>query len=333
MQRINWNYESVKKFIEVDSESDCKLISQEYLTNKTDLEVQCKCGEVFTTKFNKFKDRNKRQCNKCSIKNRTAKIIKQIKFNCDYCGKENSQIPSQYNKCKYHFCDNRCASMWRSENLTGENNPLYKKESHVKYNCDCCGKESECPKFHYNRYKNHFCSKKCKAEWQSIHKSGENSPIWKYGEITYQCDMCEKNNTTSVADYNKHKNHFCSKECKAEWQSIHIRRENHPRWDPSITQEEREDSRRYVEYDDWRKKVYERDNYTCQCCGEIGNGSNLNAHHLNGYKWDVENRTNVNNGITLCETCHKEFHGVYGKGKNTKEQFEEFLINKFNKSA
>ena len=36
----------------------------------------------------------------------------------------------------------------------------------------------------------------------------------------------------------------------------------------------------------------------------------------------------LNNGICLCKKCHKEFHGKYGWGKNTKEQFDDFIIFK-----
>lgn len=71
----------------------------------------------------------------------------------------------------------------------------------------------------------------------------------------------------------------------------------------------------------WSIKVKKRDNKKCVICG---NDKKLNAHHLNGYNWDIENRDNVNNGVTLCEICHHEFHKIYGGGGNTKEQFEEF---------
>lgn len=110
--------------------------------------------------------------------------------------------------------------------------------------------------------------------------------------------------------------------------------ENNHNYNPYLTKEERELKRNYIgedSYNSWRKSVYKRDNYTCQCCGNIKNGD-FNAHHLNGWNWDKEHRVDVNNGITLCEECHKEFHNLYGYGNNTKYQFEEFLNNK-NKSA
>lgn len=51
----------------------------------------------------------------------------------------------------------------------------------------------------------------------------------------------------------------------------------------------------------------------------------LNAHHIRNYSSDKENRFNVNNGITLCVDCHKEFHHRYGNKNNSYEQLKVFL--------
>lgn len=62
------SYEDVKRFIEVESESGCKLISKTYINNATPLKMKCKCGEDFEVTFNKFNSRGRKQrhCEKCS---------------------------------------------------------------------------------------------------------------------------------------------------------------------------------------------------------------------------------------------------------------------------
>lgn len=66
------------------------------------------------------------------------------------------------------------------------------------------------------------------------------------------------------------------------------------------------DFRRTPEYIKWRKAVYERDDYTCQICGK--RGGTLNAHHIKHFAKNKDLRTDINNGITLCEDCHKAIH-------------------------
>lgn len=61
-----WTYEQVKYFVE--NESACKLLSTEYKNNRTKMLFLCKCGKKFSTSFEKFKHRNKRQCNGCGKK-------------------------------------------------------------------------------------------------------------------------------------------------------------------------------------------------------------------------------------------------------------------------
>mgnify|MGYP002511606325 CR=1 FL=1 len=100
-------------------------------------------------------------------------------------------------------------------------------------------------------------------------------------------------------------------------------KENHYCYNPNLTEEERQDNIDTSERREWRKKVYERDNYICRCCGK--QGGRLNAHHLNGYNWDKDNRYNVDNGVTLCEECHGKFHRIYGYGNNTSEQYQKYI--------
>ena len=96
--------------------------------------------------------------------------------------------------------------------------------------------------------------------------------------------------------------------------------ENHPNWKGGISRD-RERHMATVEYKEWRQGVYQRDNFTCQIC--FGKSNKLNAHHLNNYANFPEQRTLLENGVTLCEDCHKDFHSIYGNNC-TREHFLEF---------
>lgn len=66
------------------------------------------------------------------------------------------------------------------------------------------------------------------------------------------------------------------------------------------------DYRKTKEYIEWRAQVFERDNFQCQICGQIG--GTLNAHHIKEFSKYEGLRYEVGNGVTLCEACHRELH-------------------------
>lgn len=66
------------------------------------------------------------------------------------------------------------------------------------------------------------------------------------------------------------------------------------------------DYRSTKEYGDWRTSVFERDDYTCKSCGQIG--GKLEAHHIKTFNQYPELRFELSNGITLCKQCHKKHH-------------------------
>lgn len=85
-----------------------------------------------------------------------------------------------------------------------------------------------------------------------------------------------------------------------------------------------------VEYKNWRTYVFQRDKYTCQCCGAVG--GRLRGHHIFSWHDNEHLRYDVDNGITLCDECHDigkkdSFHSIYGAGNNTREQLDEFINN------
>ncbi|MCH4169483.1 MAG: hypothetical protein LKF42_09520 [Streptococcaceae bacterium] len=62
-----FNLDEIRQF--VLNNSNCILLSSEYLNVDTKLLFLCPCGNEFFTTFYKFKNRNKRQCNNCGRKN------------------------------------------------------------------------------------------------------------------------------------------------------------------------------------------------------------------------------------------------------------------------
>lgn len=107
-----------------------------------------------------------------------------------------------------------------------------------------------------------------------------------------------------------------------------VKGEKHFKWNPNLTDEERHDKRDTVENYHFRNNVLERDDYTCQCCrnrSSKGNSVILNVHHIANYSNNKSHRYNIDNGITLCNQCHKIFHKIYGNKDNNINQINQFI--------
>lgn len=141
--------------------------------------------------------------------------------------------------------------------------------------------------------------------------------------VKIACDGCGKEKEVTYNYYNgiKHDDKCYCLKCSRE---LFGSGENHYNWNPDKTDEERENGRAYPEYKQFTMRVLARDNYTCAVCGKSHSGK-MEVHHLNGYDWCIEERVKDENGVTLCESCHANFHLKYGYGKNTREQFEEWF--------
>ena len=174
----------------------------------------------------------------------------------------------------------------------------------MKCVCYICGKEFNRKPALIKRAEHPVCSREC----ANINKARE----W----VIVKCVACGKEMLRRKSRANIRPNPVCSKECRAVMQ-------HKIRYDESIPDEVRQTDRNYIPDNRvFVRTVMERDEYTCQICYKTH--CKLAVHHLNGYNWDVENRYNPDNGITLCEECHKDFHRIYGRGNNTREQFDEY---------
>lgn len=140
--------------------------------------------------------------------------------------------------------------------------------------------------------------------------------------VDVACDCCNKLRNISYSKYKQRLRDgksYCY-ECATK---LFNTGKNSANWNPNLTDEERKIGRCYPEYYKFVNNVLERDNYKCQVCGVSNN--HLHVHHKNAYKWDINGRCDVDNGITLCDKCHKAFHKKYEKGNNTEEQFNEWF--------
>lgn len=222
--------------------------------------------------------------------------------------------------------------------------------SKIKCNCDFCSKELELPKWRYERSKLHFCCVECKNKGLKFTES-QKTKICKNCAIKFQYSAANKSQVfcsqKCMGEFNKKtikvkccecgkiinstngklkrvKNTFCSSSCKYKFQSKSIKGNKNYNYNPNLTNEDRVEHRGIDGYKEWRIIVFERDNYTCKCCGDSV-GGNLNAHHILNYSSYEKLRLDINNGITLCNLCHKRFHNEYGLKNNNENQLNEFI--------
>jgi hypothetical protein len=141
--------------------------------------------------------------------------------------------------------------------------------------------------------------KKGQLPWnKGIHQwEGKKHPGQKE-KINKICLICKK--VFKVLP-SRNKRKLCSLKC----QKIQIKsriKENHPNWKGGIKIDN--DRRKSFEGVQWRSDVFQRDNWICQTCGVRG-GVVLQAHHKKSWAEYPEFRYDVDNGVTLCISCHK----------------------------
>jgi len=294
--------EVVKRF----KKGNCELLESVYINSRTKMKYRCECGNVSYITLDNF--RSGARCKKCA----SNKISIQRSLSAH----EVDQL----------FKDNNCKMLGR----------YIRSDIPVKYRCECgniskilignlrkgqrcskCGvkKNNESRRFSYAKVKSIFEDAKCKL----ITKTYINA----FQKLKYECS-CGNISKISLSSFQQ--GHRCRK-CGVEKVRTKVLGKKHWNYNPNLTEKDRQRWRWYYlpEYMGWRKEVFGRDRYRCQCCRK--QGGNLNAHHKESFNNNSELRLNVNNGITLCKTCHDLFHSIYGKGNNTTGQLEIFLYD------
>ena len=132
---------------------------------------------------------------------------------------------------------------------------------------------------------------------ERVKKQAEEHTGYKHSEET-------KRKIGEASKGNKHcLGHTPSEETRKKLRES-IKGKNHWNWKGGITPR----SLNSIEHKQWRKAVFERDNYTCQMCGD-DSGGNLQAHHIFEFAKYKVLRFEVYNGQTLCKKCHRSISG------------------------
>ena len=156
--------------------------------------------------------------------------------------------------------------------------------------CQYCGKEFS-PK---NRtYTQKCCCKSC-GQKLAI-KLGRKPKLFKKGNTSW----------------NKGLKGFNAYSRPAEWKN-NMKKSIKRRWDIKGRKSSKNQLlRKSPKFKEWREGVFERDNFTCQNCGarsKKGKRIIIHPHHIKQLAKYPELAYDVNNGITLCEECHKKLH-------------------------
>lgn len=289
------DYEFVMK---VFGESDCVLLEPHYISANTPMRYICSCGNESVTTFSRF--RSGGMCMRCG----TEKAAKSFRHDFEYVKKTFEDSGCQLLDTEYKnnitplrficSCGKTCSiDFYRFKNGS---------------RCKWCGyaKQAETQKLSTEYVVNSFaeCGHTVLSEYIN-----SNAPL--------SC-RCSNGHLFNLSFSNLSKGIGC-RHCF--WDSN--RGQNHHKWNAELTNDDRERQRKIQGLQEWRREVFTRDNYTCQKCRS--RGTTLNAHHILNYWKHKHLRTDLSNGITLCESCHKGFHKEYGSRINNQDQLNKYL--------
>jgi len=123
---------------------------------------------------------------------------------------------------------------------------------------------------------------------------------------------CTKETKDKISKTKKEVQVWGGKRGKMEW----MIGKNNPNWKGGITPKQAK-IRQSSEYIIWRNEVYRRDYWICMLCGNKCK-KDIIAHHLKSFSDFPELRFSVDNGITLCRSCHKKVHKDIGRNTRFK---------------
>lgn len=168
--------------------------------------------------------------------------------------------------------------------------------------CAFCGELKYCPPSHLI-YKKNYCNIGCQK------KDANNIPCKVCGTAIYvsRTQLLYRARSTCSP--------LCRKKLRSERTELNRRQKG-------FSQHQIDRAERYsAKASEWRSQVFDRDNYTCQGCGQ--HGGYLEADHVMPWAYYPEMRYDILNGRTLCRKCHDKTKVGY---KKLKAEFPELKI-------
>lgn len=190
---------------------------------------------------------------------------------CEICEKEHYRSISNINRSRHFYCSRNCYNNGKSQKELVE--------------CEVCTKLHNRHQSSIKRTKHFYCSRTC----------------WKISIIGNKKCLGYKHNSEALENMRlaaiERAKGLAGRYCLGK------RGVETPNWKGGLSTRKRINERSDSAYNEWRKQVWQRDNYKCRIGNNDCNGR-LEAHHILGWKDHPELRYEVNNGITLCHAHH-----------------------------
>lgn len=276
----------------------CVLLEEEYKHIKHPMRYICKCGNQAKITLDGFNKGSR--CKECGIKKQTKSRSLTFEDVRDTFKSYGCELLSTDYKNARTLLEYRCDCGNISE-ITLDN---FKRG--VRCNECRSGKIGDAHRLPYDYVKEQFELGGCKLLSTEYHNAKQL--------LSYRCSC---GNISKVAYTHFSRGGRC-KDCGFD----KIRGENHPNYNPNITDDYRE--RRVPGYEKWRKFIIDKDGNKCLKCGKF-EGIVLNVHHIINYSSNPNLAIDENNGATMCGECHTNFHKKYGYQNNNREQLQEWV--------
>ena len=218
-----------------------------------------------------------------------------VKITCASCNKICEKKAYNVKRVSHSFCSIPCR---KKGQILYPNRP--RKGTYFK--CQICKKSRYAKPSHVGLHR--FCSLKCYG-------------ISQYKRININCKYCNNKFwiTEGELQYKRIVGRYCSKKCYSLEMRKYMCGERSPLWKGGVSRKHNL-IRKGAAWREWRKAVFERDDFTCVFCvakNEKGKWIEIHPDHIKPFAYFPKLRFELSNGRTLCAPCHRKTP-TYGTG-------------------